>query len=67
MNPGFYLKCGMHWTSITLGIGGILLHCGSADANRATCFDTREHAEAMAAKCSKRQWGVAYDVVEVKA
>jgi len=65
MKPGFYLKCGMHWTHVTEGYGCIWT--GTADERHATRFDTLAEAEAMKARLESRWRAPKETIVEIPA
>lgn len=67
-HPGFYLKCGIHWTGVTLGLQGLLINAHSADPQRATAFDNYEAAEAMRIRVDQRyhRGRITHEIVEVR-
>jgi hypothetical protein len=61
--PGFYLKVGMHWSSINVYYGQIVVV--SSDAAHATRYASCAEAEAMKAKLEAKWRAPCYTVVYV--
>lgn len=62
--PGFYLKCGLHWTHLRMIFGDRpIVVC--SDSQHATRYETRVEAEAIAQQLERAPWGVKHDVVEI--
>ncbi len=64
--PGFYLKCGLHWTAIDFGSHGSILTCGSASPEHATRFDSWNYAAEAKQKVEAMPYAGIYEIVKVK-
>ncbi len=63
MKPGFYLRCGLHWTRVTEIYGGFV--SVSADKEHATRFATRRDAEQVREWLEARPHVAQHEIVEI--
>lgn len=63
MKPGFYLKCGMHWTHVAEGFGCEWVT--TAVPERAKRYETRAEAEKWKARLESRVYAPRYQIVAV--